>query len=122
MKLKINKKVQKGLKRHKNLSQYAEHFAEHPESAEHPGYLCNLVIWFRHTLEEAGVWDVPDYFGWDEYRTEDFETWGHNSRWHHTFWGYLGDDLNKALECAIKLADEFGDVDVEKHYFKGGKK
>ena len=120
MKLEINKKVQKGMERHPNLKKYAEHFIENPYDAEHSGYLCNLVIWFRHTLEKAGIWDVPTYFKFNKYMTEDFETWGHNSRWSHTFWSYLGNKLNPALTKAIELADEFGDVDVEKEYFSYG--
>lgn len=123
MKLEIKRKIRKELRKYKNLNQYALHFSEY-QSTEHPDYLCNLTIWFRYTFDKAGIMDMdlPEFFGWGKERTEDFETWGHNSRWHHSFWGYLVQEFNEALEFAIGLADKYGDVDVESVYFNGGKK
>ena len=107
----------KDLKKYKNLYKYAKHFLIHQE-AEHGRYLPNLIIWFRDVLDRAGVEDVPAYFGWDEDMAVDFWSWGHNSRWNHTFSIYLESEPKEALEHAISLAEEFGDPDVEEIYFK----
>lgn len=115
--MKIKNEIKKQLENYKNLSKYAFHFEKQPYEPEHPGHLNNLIIWFRETLDNAGVDDVASYFGWDDETAEDFYTWGHNSRWAHTFYSYLINNINDALEIALDLADEFGDVDIDKMYF-----
>lgn len=114
----------KDLKKHKNLYKYAKHWMlkQCPEHDE-DGYLPNLIIWFREVFEKAGITDdnVPEYLGWDEDMANDFWTWGHNSRWKHTFSIWLECEPEDAMEYAIDLADEYGDPDIEEMYFKNKK-
>lgn len=78
--------------------------------------LPNLVIWFRETLEKNGV-DVPEYFGWTEEWTEEFYSWGHNSRWVNVFMTWLEpDDIEEHLEEIADIAKEYGDPDIDKIY------
>lgn len=107
----------KDLKKHKNLYQYFKYWLLN-QCAEHDRYLPNLVIWFREIFDRAGIDDVPEYLGWDADMAEDFWSWGHNSRWNHTFSVWLECEPEDAMKCAIDLADEHGDPDIEEMYFK----
>lgn len=78
------------------LESYIESYKKNGGIGELPGLLPKLVIYFRYAFEKLGIYDsyVPIFFSWDEYNTEDFLTWGHNSRWAHTF--------NRNLYCNLK--------------------
>lgn len=105
------------LKRFKNLYRYALYFAKNNGDSEHYMRLPNLTIWCRLTLEKNGV-DVPNFFGWDDAVAEDFYSWGHNSRWNHTF-GYWMEQwiLDKeVIDMLEEAAIEYGDPDVYEIY------
>ena len=105
------------LKKYKHLYEYALHWIK-THGSEHAGKLANITIWFREMLDKAGVDDVSEYLGFTDAQTEEFYSWGHNSRWNHVFqYDYLLNQFDDAMEIALQLAEEFGDIDIEKIYF-----
>lgn len=74
-------------KQYQYLDVYAKRFKKRDGASEKDGYLPKLVVYFRKALDKMGIDDyyVPIIFGWDDDTAEDFYTWGHNSRWNHTF-------------------------------------
>lgn len=97
------------------LRKYVKHWKETHEP-EHDGKLANLTIWFREVFARAGISDseLPEYLEWSDCVTEEWDSWGHNSRWRHVFenW-YLIDCIDDAVELAKTLAEEFGDPDID---------
>ena len=113
----IDAKIRKELKNYKNLRRYALHFDRTEGSAEQGGYLPYLVIWFRELFKKANIDDgqVPQLFGYDEDSDEaqDFWTWGHNSRYNHTFCVWLEQDIDYALNLAFDLMEEYNLTDFD---------
>lgn len=97
----INIELRRELKKYPNLRKYALHFARTEGDHEEQGYLPFLVIWFRELFKKAGISDdeVPMLFGYDEESddAQDFWSWGHNSRYNHTFSMWLEQDIDYAI-------------------------
>ena len=47
----------------------------------------------------------PEFFKWDKETTEDFESWGHNSRYAHTFMEMLEENLDEYINIIIDKLD-----------------
>lgn len=104
------------LNKYPNVQRYVADYIENEGDGPGGTRLPDLVIWFRETLEKNDV-DVPDYFGWEDDWREDFYSWGHNSRWRHTFMNWLSvGELEFQLEAIAKIAEEFGDPNIEELY------
>lgn len=92
----------------KYLDEYVKSYKENEGVSEIAGFLPKLVVYFREALDKLGFTDcdVPDIFCWDEETAEDFLTWGHNSRWNHTFSCYLDDNLEEYVQILKDLMDK----------------
>ena len=103
----------------KHLLKYAKHFEKTDGENEVSGYLPCLIIWFRYLFDKAGIDDgqVPMLFGYDEDsdEAEDFWTWGHNSRYAHTFSNWVAADVDAAINVGLDLIEEnkLGDFDPD---------
>lgn len=105
-KMVYEKEIKDRLKTFSNLSRYVKRFEKSEGGNEKDSYLPYVVIWFRELLDKAGYeGSVPELFGFDEDETEEFYSWGHNSRWNHVFATWLESNMDFALETAFDLID-----------------
>lgn len=102
-------------KKWKYLDEYVQSYKDHDGYSEIPGCLPKLVVYFRIALDKLGIYDsyVPEYFGWDDYHAEDFLSWGHNSRWNHTFNCQLYGRLNKYVRMLKQDMNQAGIPDFD---------
>lgn len=104
------------LDKYPNVQKYVEDYIKTDGITPCTDRAPNLIIWFRETLEKHGV-DIPEFFDWDNDLAEDFYSWGHNSRWGHTFIGWLRPaEVKRRLEDIADIAEHYGDPDVDKIY------
>ena len=111
------------ISKYPNLERYYKHFEEtNGQSERHDDSFPNLIIWIRLVVEpedEGKEWtDVAQFFGFDEDDSEDFHSWGHNSRWAHVFFPFALNNLDLVKDKCIELAEKHGDPNVEE-YLKG---
>lgn len=85
------------------LDKYKESFIENNGVGEAENCLPMLVVYFRVVFETMLHIDPPSFFRWNEEVTEDFDTWGYNSRWSHTFRYMLKNHLNLYVRKLKKL-------------------
>ena len=97
----------------KYLDSYVKLYREGTEQASR--YLPKLIIYFRQAFEKLGITDdmVPDFFGWDKDIADDFGSWGHNSRWNHTFDSMLSGDTDDYVELLKQKMKEKGIKDFK---------
>lgn len=107
------------MKKFKYLDSYVKLY----ESGSELGgrYLPKLIIYFREVFDKIGLTDdgVPEFFGWDENTAEDFWSWGHNSRWSHTFDAFLADNLEHYVALLKDTMEQEGIEDFEIKLDKG---
>lgn len=103
------------LKKHPFLNKYVEHFIKSNGKSEKSGWLPFLTIWFRELFKACEIYDedVPELLGWDEETSEDFWSWGHNSRYNHVFWSWLNDDIENAVSSAFEIMDHYNHSDFD---------
>lgn len=84
----------------KYLDEYINDYVKNNGLSTEPGYLHKLIIYFRKAFDKLGMSDncVPEFFDWDDETSEDFFTWGHNSRWSNTFATMLDNNLNDYVD------------------------
>lgn len=99
----------------KYLNEYVESYKKNQGVSEIPGFLPKLIVYFREALDKLGLNDgnVPEMFDWDDDTAEDFFTWGHNSRWNHTFGCYLDDNLEEYVQILKDTMENAGVKDFE---------
>lgn len=119
----IKKSIKDKIKQYPNLYRYAVHFDKTEGENEKAGYLPFLVVWLRELFNQAGIDDdqVPELFDFDEYETEEFFSWGHNSRYNHVFAEVVAADINFCLEVTLDIMRDMAeageqviDTDAEK--------
>jgi len=109
----LDQKIQDQLESYPNLKKYVEHYIETDGEPEDEGCISNLVCYFKlqclkHNLNETKV------FKWNKKISDDFYTWGTNSRWSNTFDTFLYYNFQYVVEIGISLAEKYGDIDVDK--------
>ena len=121
----MRKETLQKLKDYPRLKKYAKHFEKTRGYSEIAGFLPFIVIWFRDLFKEAGINDgqVPIEFEMDEETSEEFWSWGHNSRYANVFKQYLLDNLDFCIDIALQIIDNDErlsgfDSDVEKRVKK----
>lgn len=102
-------------KRIKNAYKYFEYFYNADGQSEVAGYLPFLVIWFRRSFEKAGIedYDVCGYCGFTKDEEEDFLSWGHNSRYAHTYRRWCLDNKEKVIDLILDLIKRNNGYDPE---------
>lgn len=121
----MEKETLKKLKNYPRLKKYAIHFEKTDGDSEIDGFLPFIVIWFRDLFKEAGINDgqVPIEFEMDEETSEEFWSWGHNSRYANVFSWYLLSNLDFCIDIALQIIDNDErlsgfDADIEKRVKK----
>lgn len=105
----MNKDLETELEKYPYLKSYVKAFINDEEDTTE--FIPSLIYFFKkicvdHELDEA------ELFEWDEETTQDFYSWGHNSRWANTFWAFLVENFDHCIEVAIWLAKVYGDKDI----------
>lgn len=75
------------------------------------GCITDLTYFFKKFCINYDL-DEAELFGWDEDMAEDFNSWGHNSRWANVFEPFLAENLDDCLNIAVVLVEEYGDRDI----------
>lgn len=121
----MRKETLKKLKSYPRLKKYAKHFEKTKGYSEIAGYLPFVVIWFRDLFKKANIDDgqVPILFEMDDETSEEFWSWGHNSRYANVFSLYLLSNLDFCIDIALQIIDNNPDcngfdADVEKRVKK----
>ena len=109
----LNQKIKDQLENYPNLKKYVEHYAKTNGKPEKEECISNLVYYFKLQCFNNDL-DEEKTFNWNNETSEDFYSWGHNSRWAHTFDNYLRYNFQDAIEIGINLAKEYGDIDIDK--------
>lgn len=94
------------IKQYKNLYEYTQNFITEDNKGE---YLSDLCFWFKLQCLKNDL-DEQEVFKWDDHTAEEFYSWGHNSRWANVFEVELASDLEKYLNIALQIAEEYGDI------------
>ena len=111
--LNLTTQQQDKLKNYPNLKRIVQSFIAHNGESEEQGCLAKFTYFFKlmclnNNLDEDAV------FGWNKETSEDFYSWGHNSRWIHTAQTYILSNFNQCVNVAIDLVEDYGDIDVDK--------
>lgn len=97
------------LKAYPVLEQAVNYFIEHKGESEESGCIPRYTYFFKQKYLDNNV-DPDEMFGWDEKTSEDFWSWGSNSRWSNTATCYILSEFSKCIDIALDLADEYGDL------------
>lgn len=120
------------MEKYKHLYAYWMNYIQHDGRAEHDGCFPNLVLWIRLAIDNDDELAM-DLLEMDGEEREEFCSWGHNSRWAHIAEPIIGDavfcqhdDCSRnriwIKEMLMSVAEQYGDPDVEEHYFKHDQK
>ena len=109
----LNQETKDQLENYPNLKKYVEHYAETNGKPEKEECISNLVYYFKLQCFNNDL-DEEETFNWDNKTSEDFYSWGTNSRWANAFDNYLRYNFQDAVEIGIDLAKKYGDINVEK--------
>lgn len=67
--------------------------------------LMPLTQWFRGHYNNCPDVLIEEILCWDGDMIEDFWSWGHNSRWHHTFEDDMVDHFDDYVNTAIDIEE-----------------
>ena len=95
--LEISYKLANRIAEYPELDRCVRDFIANNGHNPNPLYLSDLTVYVRRLNI-----DEPELFGWDEETTEDFYTWGHNSRYGHVLEPMMAMDLEHHVE---RIAD-----------------
>ena len=98
--LHISEEVKQYLDKYPRLKECVEEYIELNGGSKKEGYLPKLVVYVR-----CMRLDEPEFFGFDREWTDEFYSWGHNSRYAHVFNPLLHDNLEEYLEAILEELD-----------------
>ena len=103
-----------------NLERYFNHFDDTYGQKENKESLPYLIVWVRLLVEpEEGEWTDPTiFFEMDDDETEQFFSWGSNSRWKNVFWDFALNNIDLVKDKCLELAGKYGDPNVEEYLEK----
>lgn len=108
MEEKLSKELKERLEKYPALKGYVESFIQDGGMNPDPSLLADLTVYVR----KLDI-DVPSFFDWDEETTEDFYSWGHNSRYANVLEPMLWSNLEEYVSLLI---DWFDEVTSDKDY------
>ena len=97
------------LNKYPNLKKALRFYIDHEGDSEKEGHIPLFVYFFKQMYNEHDI-DLDALFDWSEEISEDFWSWGHNSRWAHTGSMWIEDHLDECIELALDLANQYGDL------------
>lgn len=100
------------LKQYPFLESYVKSYIENKGIPENIDCICRLTYFFKRMYIEHEL-DMQSLFDWDDDTTEDFYSWGHNSRWANIFEGQMEGCLEDYVDVALGLAEFYGDIDLD---------
>lgn len=95
--LQISDETKKRLEQYPRLKECVEEYIELDGESKKQGYLPKLVVYVRDM-----ELDEPEFFGFDKEWTDEFYSWGHNSRYVHVFNPLLYENLDEYLEAILE--------------------
>ena len=98
--LQISDEIKQCLDKYPKLKECVEEYIELNGCSKKQGYLPKLVVYVR-----CMRLDEPEFFGFDKEWTDEFYSWGHNSRYAHVFNPLLYDNLEEYLEAILEELD-----------------
>lgn len=98
----LSKEIKERLEKYPALKGYVESFIQNGGMDPDPTLLADLTVYIR----ELDI-DVPSFFDWDYETTEDFDSWGWNSRYANVFEPLLWNNLEEYLSLLIDWFNEF---------------
>lgn len=98
----LSKELKERLEKYPPLKGYVESFIQDGGINPDPTLLSDLVVYIR----ELDI-DVPSFFNWDYETTDNFCSWGCNSRYANVFEPLLWTNLEEYLSLLIDWFDEF---------------
>lgn len=110
MEEKLSKELKERLEKYPALKEYVEKFIQNEGMNSDPTLLADLTVYIR-MLDI----DEPSFFDWDDETTEDFYSWGHNSRYANVLEPMLWSNLEAYVSLII---DWFDEVTSDKDYQK----
>jgi len=98
--LKCAEENKKRLENFPVLKRAIEEYIVNDGLATVPGYIPNLIYYIKLlNLDE------PSFFDWDEHDTEEFYSWGHNSRYVHVLQPNVYCNFNDYLERILNYLE-----------------
>lgn len=104
----LSKELKERLEKYPALKGYVESFIQDGGMNSDPDLLADLTVYIR----ELDI-DVPSFFDWDYETIEEFDSWGHNSRYVHVLEPLLWNNLEEYVSLLI---DWFDEVTSDKDY------
>ena len=104
----LSEETKKRLEKHDSLRAIV--FATYNETYD-PIYLSPLTQWYRMRYNDRQEELVENILHWDNDTIEDFYSWGHNSRWRHTFEADMECNFDDYVNTAIDI--EEGEYDED---------
>lgn len=110
------------LEKFPKLKSYIDEFRQNKTPT---GKISKLCFFFKYFIEE-GIVEIQDLTDWDDEMVEEFESWGHNSRYANIFepdlYEYLDDMyIERAIALDEDYVQEYGEeLDITKPEILGG--
>ena len=98
--LQISDEIKKRLEQYPKLKECVENYIEINGCSQKRGYLPKLVVYVR-----CMRLDEPEFFGFDEEWSDEFYSWGLNSRYAHVFNPLLRENFEEYLEAILEELD-----------------
>lgn len=111
--MKLTKEQKERLKAYPVLEEAVNHFIKYRGEPEEKGCIAHYTYFFKQKYLDNNV-DPDEMFGWSNATSEDFWSWGSNSRWANTVACYIQSKFSKCLDIALDLADNYGDLNLTK--------
>ena len=97
------------LKAYPVLEKAVNYFMTSKGQSEESGCIPHFVYFFKQKCLDNNV-NPDEMFGWDEETSEDFLSWGSNSRWTNTVTCYILSKFSECVDIALDVADNYGDL------------
>lgn len=93
------------------LNKAIQSFIKNKGESEEQGCIPHYTYFFKQKYLNNGI-DPDEMFGWSEQISEDFWSWGSNSRWANTVTCHIHSKFKHCVDIAIDLAEQYGDLDL----------
>lgn len=97
------------LKKYPHLYGAVWRFVVSGGKSEEVGHIPDFVYFFKKLYTDYGI-EPDEMFDWDTDTSEDFGSWGSNSRWSNTAWCWIQEHLDECIQTAIDYAEMYGDI------------
>lgn len=107
--MRLKKEQRLKLNKFPNLYFAIESFIRNKGCSEEYGCIPHFTWFFKQKYLKYNI-DPDDMFKWSKGISQDFWSWGSNSRWAHVATSYIHSRFNTCVNIAIELAEEYVDL------------